>query len=107
MAGYGLRDMDWDWVVRNAKLLDRQNRLGFVVTLAAQLASKTSDLHRSRSLREYAAVLERFVTIRYRNRRENGFASTAPPKPRIGICSRTGRRRISRMPPSSLVPRRG
>jgi len=36
-------DMDWDWVVQNAKLLDRQNRLGFVVTLASQLASKTSE----------------------------------------------------------------
>ncbi len=22
-------DMDWDWLVRNAKLRDRQNRLGF------------------------------------------------------------------------------
>src|SRR5712692_7276447 len=28
-------DMDWDWVVQNARLLDRQNRLGFVVTLAS------------------------------------------------------------------------
>jgi transcriptional regulator with XRE-family HTH domain len=52
-------DMDWDWMVQNAKLLDRQNRLGFVVTLASQLASKSSDLHGSRRLREYAAVLER------------------------------------------------
>src|SRR6266478_1968155 len=31
-------EMDWDWMVQNAKLLDRQNRLGFVVTLASQLA---------------------------------------------------------------------
>jgi transcriptional regulator with XRE-family HTH domain len=52
-------DMDWDWVVRNSKLLDRQNRLGFVVTLASQLASKSADSHRSGRLREYAAVLER------------------------------------------------
>src|SRR6266481_3006548 len=29
-------DMDWDWAVQNAKLLDRQNRLGLVVTLASQ-----------------------------------------------------------------------
>src|SRR6266566_582178 len=27
-------DLDWDWAVQNAKLLDRQNRLRFVVTLA-------------------------------------------------------------------------
>ncbi len=52
-------DMDWDWVVQNAKLLDRQNRLGFVVTLASQLASKSTDPHRSGRLGEYAAVLER------------------------------------------------
>ncbi len=52
-------DMDWDWAVQNAKLLDRQNRLGFVVTLASQLASKSNDPHRSGRLGEYAAVLER------------------------------------------------
>jgi transcriptional regulator with XRE-family HTH domain len=52
-------DMDWDWVVRNAKLLDRQNRLGFVVTLASELAAKSSDPHRSGRLREYMGVLER------------------------------------------------
>jgi transcriptional regulator with XRE-family HTH domain len=52
-------DMDWDWVVPNAKLLDRQNRLGFVVTLASQLAFKSAEPHRSARLKEYAAVLER------------------------------------------------
>src|SRR5260370_33607665 len=48
-------DMDWDWVVQNAKLLDRQNRLGFVVTLASQLAAKSADPHHSGMLREYMA----------------------------------------------------
>jgi transcriptional regulator with XRE-family HTH domain len=52
-------DMDWDWIVQNAKLLDRQNRLGFVVTLASQLASKSADPHRAARLREYTGVLER------------------------------------------------
>ncbi len=52
-------DMDWDCVVRNAKLLDWQNRLGFVVTLASQLAAKSAGPDRSGRLREYAAVLER------------------------------------------------
>jgi len=52
-------DMDWDWAVQNAKLLDRQNRLGFVVTLASQVAAKSADPHRAGRLREYAAVLER------------------------------------------------
>jgi transcriptional regulator with XRE-family HTH domain len=52
-------DMDWDWTVQNAKLLDRQNRLGFVVTLASQLAFRSDDPRRAGRLREYAAVLER------------------------------------------------
>ena len=52
-------DLDWDWAVQNAKLLDRQNRLGFVVTLASQLASKSTDPRPSRKLKEYAAVLDR------------------------------------------------
>jgi transcriptional regulator with XRE-family HTH domain len=52
-------DMDWDWAVQNAKLLDRQNRLGFVVTLASQLASKSTDPQRSRRLLECMGVLER------------------------------------------------
>ncbi len=57
-------DMDWDWLVQNAKLFDRQNRLGFVTTLAFQLASKASDPHRSRKLKEYAGVLERSRLVR-------------------------------------------
>lgn len=57
-------DMDWDWMVQNAKLLDRQNRLGFVVTLAAQLASKAGEPRRSGRLGEYAAVLDRSRLVR-------------------------------------------
>jgi len=32
-------EMDWSWLVRHAKLHDVQNRLGFLVTLAKDLAS--------------------------------------------------------------------
>jgi len=52
-------DMDWDWAVQNAKLHDRQNRLGFVATLALQLASKSPDPRHLRKLKEYVAVLDR------------------------------------------------
>ena len=52
-------DMDWDWLVQNAKLLDRQNRLGFVATLAYRLAAKSAEPDRFRKLKEYLAVLER------------------------------------------------
>jgi transcriptional regulator with XRE-family HTH domain len=57
-------DMDWDWLVQNAKLFDRQNRLGFVTTLALQLAAKSSEPHRSRRLKEYAGVLDRSRLVR-------------------------------------------
>src|ERR1700676_810895 len=51
-------DLDWDWMVQTAKLHDRQNRLGFIATLAGQLGT-TADENRSRKLKEYVGVLER------------------------------------------------
>ena len=36
-------DLDWDWLLREAKVRDLQNRLGFVVTLARTLAEKSAD----------------------------------------------------------------
>lgn len=35
--------MDWDWLVPRAKIHDLQNRLGFLVTLARELAQKRDD----------------------------------------------------------------
>lgn len=35
------QDMDWNWLVRNVKLHDRQNRLGFAVYLAKDVAKRT------------------------------------------------------------------
>lgn len=52
-------DMDWDWLVRRAKLADLQNRLGFVTTMAVQLAANSADVARVRKLEEYAGVLDR------------------------------------------------
>ena len=36
-------DMDWGWLASNAKQNDLQNRLGFVVTLAGELAQRAGD----------------------------------------------------------------
>ena len=59
-------ELDWDWLVPRVKASDLQNRLGFVVTLARQLAerckspmaeslrSRESDLERSRLVQEDA-----------------------------------------------------
>ena len=54
-------DMDWDWAVQTAKLNDRQNRLGFVATLAYDLTKTVADKDErgTRKLKEYVAVLER------------------------------------------------
>ena len=57
-------DMNWDWLVQNAKVSDRQNRLGFVATLASQLAAKSTEPQRSRKLAEYVEVLERSRLVR-------------------------------------------
>ena len=51
-------DMDWDWLVRNAKLHDRQNRLGFAVSLARDVAGTTHDNRRAQELQQRAQLLE-------------------------------------------------
>ena len=57
-------DMDWDWLAQNAKVADRQNRLGFVATLALQMAAKSTEPQRSRKLAEYVGVLDRSRLVR-------------------------------------------
>jgi transcriptional regulator with XRE-family HTH domain len=52
-------DMDWNWLVRNAKLADCQNRLGFVVTLARQLAQRARRDEKVAVLSQVEAALER------------------------------------------------
>ena|SRR5271165_384 len=51
--------MNWDWLVRNAKLHDLQNRLGFVVTLARQVAERTHAESKVSQLTECETLLER------------------------------------------------
>jgi transcriptional regulator with XRE-family HTH domain len=50
--------LDWTWVVREAKVRDLQNRLGFVVTLARQVATRVADEQKARALRDLEARLE-------------------------------------------------
>jgi len=57
-------DMDWDWLVRNAKLQDRQNRLGFAVSLANEVAEGKNDSERARKLRQSLEVLESARLVR-------------------------------------------
>ena len=51
--------LDWSWVVREAKMRDLQNRLGFVVGLARHLAVRVGDDRKARSLVNLEAHLDR------------------------------------------------
>ena len=50
--------LDWTWVVRDAKVHDLQNRLGFVVSLGRQLAERLGDKRKVKSLVDLEARLE-------------------------------------------------
>lgn len=52
-------DLDRAWLVREAKLGDLQNRLGFVVSLARRLAQRTGASQSVDALRDLEADLER------------------------------------------------
>jgi transcriptional regulator with XRE-family HTH domain len=52
-------DLDWDWLVRNAKLQDRQNRLGFAVSLASEVAEGKRESEKAQKLRRWLDLLER------------------------------------------------
>jgi transcriptional regulator with XRE-family HTH domain len=58
-VAYTYPEMDWAWLTSNAKLNDRQNRLGFVVALAEEFAEKTGDESRKMSLSQQNTVIER------------------------------------------------
>ncbi len=51
-------DLDWNWLVRNAKLHDRQNRLGFTATLAKELAWRVGDQNRMDNLSQKERLLQ-------------------------------------------------
>ena len=57
-------DMDWDWLVAGAKAGDRQNRLGFVVGLAAELADAAPDEPAALRLRQECVKLEHSRLVR-------------------------------------------
>lgn len=56
--------LDWNWVVREAKVRDLQNRLGFVVNLARSLADRADDARRARALADLESQLDRSRLVR-------------------------------------------
>lgn len=57
-------NMDWDWVVRQTKLQDVQNRLGFVLTLARSVAERVDDTAVADRLRKVEKSLHASVLVR-------------------------------------------
>ncbi len=57
-------ELDWKWLVPQAKKHDRQNRLGFLVELAKELATKRQDDLRADKLAETQEELERGRLVR-------------------------------------------
>jgi hypothetical protein len=51
-------DLDWAWLVGRAKLANVQNRLGYLASLANQVAEARSDATASKALRAAQAQLE-------------------------------------------------
>jgi hypothetical protein len=52
-------DMDWEWVCREAKLRDLQNRLGFTLSLAQALAARWQSPEAAQRLAQVAQELRR------------------------------------------------
>lgn len=57
-------DLNWEWLVRAAKVNDLQNKLGFVTNVARRLAEKLGKLETVLLLREQESALERSRLVR-------------------------------------------
>lgn len=51
-------DLDWDWLMREVRIRDAQNRLGFIVSLSRRVAEKRGADGEVRRLREVEDALE-------------------------------------------------
>ena len=51
-------EIDWSWLVEKAKLTHRQNRLGFLVSLATELTQRTNKNERVSKLQRHLEILE-------------------------------------------------
>lgn len=52
-------DLDWQSLIKEAKVRDLQNRLGFLISVARKLAEKQGDSEKAELLRSNEALLER------------------------------------------------
>lgn len=57
-------DLDWEWLVRAAKVNDLQNKLGFLTNVARRLAEQLGKQEAASLLGEHESVLERSRLVR-------------------------------------------
>ena len=57
-------NLDWEWLIREAKVRDVQNRLGFVFMLARQVADNRGDIIAAGRLHEVEEILDRARLVR-------------------------------------------
>jgi transcriptional regulator with XRE-family HTH domain len=57
-------NLDWEWLIREAKVRDLQNRLGFIVTLARRISEKRGHGATAQRLYEVEEILERARLVR-------------------------------------------
>lgn len=87
-------DVDWPWLLSAAKQNDVQNRLGFVVALAREVAEKLGRLDAAETLGRWGGVLEQsrlqkedtFSQDALTQRSGSGCATTDRRRRRTGIC---------------------
>ncbi len=63
-VAFAFPHLDWDWLVDGAKRRDLQNRLGYVTTLAREVAERKGDSQTVSALRETEDRLERSILAR-------------------------------------------
>lgn len=61
---FNYTDLDWQWLVREAKVHDLQNRLGYVTNVARIVAERLGEYDKAAKLRAQAAKLERSRLVR-------------------------------------------
>jgi transcriptional regulator with XRE-family HTH domain len=57
-------DLDWNWLVRETKLRDLQNRLGFLVSIARRVAETRNDVPSADRLRSVETTLDHARLVR-------------------------------------------
>lgn len=73
---FNFSDMDWSQVINSAKLGDAQNRLGFLVSLAYELAKRSEDENKDALFKELLLTLEKSKLVLDDSFRRNSLTET-------------------------------